>query len=265
MDNETIKNKINGLAVVEFRKFCRNNNLNFFFPADHPNEKTDPAFIEKQMPLINEAVNLFNRANPRIYGTDAVIDFNFNSYFPGDVDYNVNTVISLISEKDVLVGGLERLQKVYRFFVVFGSISLFVLLAWIVGKLALYLDPFNKYHIWVAMFLIPILGALFFEPVVGKVIAKFTNFKIKAEKGKFEQSLMDLKRRLESIAVVIRKEDNGEAELKNGSKISFKKTDSKEAVALFREKMKQDRGIEISEEEARALLKDLDSYFNKSL
>lgn len=293
MGDESVKLKINKLAVAEFKKFCKSNALDFFIPDQHPDEQADPDFIHKQFPLANEAISLFNRTKPRIYLDDSVIEFNFASWMPGDIDYNINTVASLISERDSTAGDLEKMKKAYRFFVVFGSISLLVLSACIINKLVSYFDPFGEYNALSILLYIPMLGALFLESFVKKAIKKLDDSKKEAEKDKFERDLTEIRIKLGLIYVVGQKMGKA-GQLKNPTRfqalveycsmirrklfkshsgfgkkmtkensISYKKTDSKEAVALFREKMKRDRGIEISEEKARAILKDLDSYFNK--
>lgn len=77
----------NELVVPAYRKFCRDNRLNFHFQDELHKEAFSPEIAHKEFELHEEAMNLFNRLKPEFnFFNGKVVHFHFTTT-SGDFDY----------------------------------------------------------------------------------------------------------------------------------------------------------------------------------
>jgi|TARA_B100001971_G_C17923349_1_gene398949 hypothetical protein len=88
----------NELVCPAYRKFCRDNGLNFHFWDELPKEDFNPEISQKELKLHEEAMNLFNRLKPEYdFFNGKVVHFHFTTT-SGDFDFDTWEIEDFLKE-----------------------------------------------------------------------------------------------------------------------------------------------------------------------
>lgn len=103
----------NKLAVPEYRKFCRENDLKFHFWDELPNVKFDPEIALKEQKLHKEALNCFNNLKPRFsFFNNKIYSYHFNGLEEVEFDsWEIEDFLNQSFEQNNRVSGLEKHLK----------------------------------------------------------------------------------------------------------------------------------------------------------
>ncbi|MBC8555927.1 MAG: hypothetical protein H8D23_40460 [Candidatus Brocadiales bacterium] len=100
----------NELAVPAFRKFCKENGLLFHFWDELSKDKFDPEVGDKELDLLQEALELFNRLKPELnYFKGKIVRFQYTSWDEFDYDiWEMDDFLSFVSDEIKYVKFLQR-------------------------------------------------------------------------------------------------------------------------------------------------------------
>ncbi|HPN32643.1 MAG TPA: hypothetical protein PKY81_16950, partial [bacterium] len=192
------RNINNELAVPAFRKFCRDNNLNFHFQDELPKSSQVPEISIKEFPLIQRALELFNFLHPRYYYYKGdIISFDFSGLFQ-DMVAEKYTLDSFISKMDQTTKSVEILEKTLNRQknnmnkVMMYAVAVTIIIALIISAFSLFLIEVKILGviIFLVFFTVPLI-------ILNKTIGKYDDYK--SIKKEYESSVQTAKNELDKL------------------------------------------------------------------